>query len=88
MTWWPQRVHTHSNYYMHMCLRREHAWGSDNIAPISGTPQNSNFNHAVTMIDSLDTLWIMGMCECLCARGSLAYTGNNHPCFEHVHLMS
>eukprot|EP00929_Paragymnodinium_shiwhaense_P094445 TRINITY_DN55028_c0_g1_i1.p1 TRINITY_DN55028_c0_g1~~TRINITY_DN55028_c0_g1_i1.p1 ORF type:complete len:822 (-),score=151.23 TRINITY_DN55028_c0_g1_i1:271-2616(-) len=40
---------------------REHAWGMDELRPISGRGANTNFNHAVTMVDSLDTLWIMGL---------------------------
>jgi len=29
---------------------REHAWGSDNLLPISGRGTNAGFNHAVTMV--------------------------------------
>jgi len=37
------------------------AWGRDNLQPISGRGADGGFHHAVTMVDSLDTLWLMGM---------------------------
>jgi len=40
---------------------KKFAWGSDEIGPISGRRIEKNFGHAVTMVDALDTLWIMGM---------------------------
>eukprot|EP00927_Polykrikos_kofoidii_P026415 TRINITY_DN23514_c0_g2_i1.p1 TRINITY_DN23514_c0_g2~~TRINITY_DN23514_c0_g2_i1.p1 ORF type:complete len:718 (-),score=93.84 TRINITY_DN23514_c0_g2_i1:418-2571(-) len=40
---------------------RKLAWGFDDLKPISGRGSNGHFQHAVTMVDSLDTLWIMGM---------------------------
>ena len=39
---------------------KAHAWGQDNLNPISGRGRSAGFNHAVTLIDSLDTLWIAG----------------------------
>ena len=46
--------HAWSNY-------RAKAWGQDNLLPLSGRGASAGFNHAVTMVDSLDTLWLMGM---------------------------
>eukprot|EP00450_Noctiluca_scintillans_P017062 CAMPEP_0194523084 /NCGR_PEP_ID=MMETSP0253-20130528/57872_1 /TAXON_ID=2966 /ORGANISM="Noctiluca scintillans" /LENGTH=495 /DNA_ID=CAMNT_0039367585 /DNA_START=46 /DNA_END=1530 /DNA_ORIENTATION=- len=40
---------------------RGHAWGRDNLLPLSGTGRDGEFKHAVTMIDGLDSLWIMGL---------------------------
>lgn len=40
---------------------REFAWGMDEVRPISGK-QNNPFNGwGATLVDSLDTLWLMGM---------------------------
>ena len=43
--------HTWDNYHAH-------AWGQDNLNPVSGRGSSGGFGHAVTMVDSLDTLWI------------------------------
>eukprot|EP00750_Incisomonas_marina_P015649 INCI18417.2.p1 GENE.INCI18417.2~~INCI18417.2.p1 ORF type:complete len:634 (-),score=110.27 INCI18417.2:394-2295(-) len=40
---------------------RQHAWGQDNLNPISGRGASAGFNHAVTLLDSLDTLWLAGL---------------------------
>ncbi|RFU76344.1 class i alpha-mannosidase [Trichoderma arundinaceum] len=40
---------------------REHAWAADELAPVSGGKKNPFGGWAATMVDSLDTLWIMGM---------------------------
>jgi mannosyl-oligosaccharide alpha-1,2-mannosidase len=37
------------------------AWEADELAPISGTPQNGLGGWRATIFDNLDTLWIMGM---------------------------
>lgn len=42
---------------------RKLAWGKDELMPISGRGVDKRFNHAVTMVDALDTLWIMGLKE-------------------------
>jgi hypothetical protein len=42
---------------------KAHAWGQDNLNPVSGRGSSGGFGHAVTMVDSLDTLWIAGMKE-------------------------
>jgi len=36
-------------------------WGMDEIMPVSGRGRNKGFNHAVSMVDALDTLWLAGM---------------------------
>jgi len=40
---------------------KTHAWMSDEVAPISGGARNPFGGWAATLVDSLDTLWIMGM---------------------------
>ncbi|KAL0937889.1 Endoplasmic reticulum mannosyl-oligosaccharide 1,2-alpha-mannosidase 1 [Colletotrichum truncatum] len=40
---------------------REHAWLSDELTPISGGRRNTFGGWAATLVDSLDTLWIMDM---------------------------
>lgn len=40
---------------------REHAWGRDELKPISGRGQDNWGGMGVTLVDSLDTLWIMGL---------------------------
>lgn len=40
---------------------REHAWTADELAPVSGGRKNPFGGWAATLVDSLDTLWIMGM---------------------------
>ena len=37
------------------------AWGADELAPVSGLPRNGLGGWGLTMVDNLDTLWIMGM---------------------------
>lgn len=41
----------------------EHAWMQDEVEPISGGFKNGFGGWAATLIDALDTLWIMGMKE-------------------------
>ena len=40
---------------------KEHAWMKDELAPLSGGFKDSFGGWAATLVDSLDTLWIMGM---------------------------
>ena len=40
---------------------RHHAWLKDEVAPLSGEHRNSFGGWAATLVDSLDTLWIMGL---------------------------
>lgn len=42
---------------------REHAWLQDELAPVSGGAKNTFGGWAATLVDSLDTLWIMGLVE-------------------------
>ncbi|KAI1740748.1 glycoside hydrolase, partial [Xylaria scruposa] len=39
---------------------KQHAWLSDELAPVSGGRKNPFGGWAATLVDSLDTLWIMG----------------------------
>lgn len=40
---------------------RERAWGQDSIAPVSGRGVSSGFAAAVTLVDALDTLKLVGL---------------------------
>ena len=40
---------------------KSHAWGGDELKPRSGTRSDNWAGIGMTLIDSLDTLWIMGM---------------------------
>ncbi|ROT40027.1 seven-hairpin glycosidase [Sodiomyces alkalinus F11] len=41
---------------------RDRAWGQDEVGPVSGEPKKNTYGGwAVTLFDSLDTLWIMGL---------------------------
>ncbi|PNS21306.1 Mannosyl-oligosaccharide 1,2-alpha-mannosidase IC [Sphaceloma murrayae] len=40
---------------------RDQAWGHDEVRPISGNYKDPFGGWAATLVDSLDTLWIMGM---------------------------
>ena len=42
---------------------RQHAWLKDELAPVSGSYKNRFGGWAATLVDSLDTLWIMGFKE-------------------------
>ncbi|KAH6683103.1 glycoside hydrolase [Halenospora varia] len=39
---------------------KEHAWLKDELLPVSGGSRNNFGSWAATLVDSLDTLWIMG----------------------------
>ena len=39
---------------------KTHAWLRDELKPISGGPRESFGNWSATLVDTLDTLWIMG----------------------------
>ena len=48
------------------CFRdnyHKYALGEDVINPISGSSRSAGYNHAVTLIDCLDTMWIMGLAQ-------------------------
>ena len=40
---------------------KQHAWMKDEVSPISGGYQDTFGGWAATLVDSLDTLWIMGL---------------------------
>ncbi|KAI8627724.1 glycoside hydrolase family 47 protein [Xylariaceae sp. FL1651] len=40
---------------------KKHAWGHDEIKPVSGEFQDPFGGWAATLVDSLDTLWLVGM---------------------------
>ena len=40
---------------------KAHAWGRDELKPVSGRGSDNWGGLAVTMVDSLDTLWMMGL---------------------------
>ncbi|KAF2835834.1 glycoside hydrolase family 47 protein [Patellaria atrata CBS 101060] len=42
---------------------KEHAWMKDEVTPISGGSRDTFGGWAATLVDSLDTLWIMGLKE-------------------------
>lgn len=42
---------------------KSHAWLKDEVSPISGGTQDTFGGWAATLVDSLDTLWIMGLKE-------------------------
>jgi mannosyl-oligosaccharide alpha-1,2-mannosidase len=42
---------------------KDHAWGMDELKPRSGTGDNNWSGLGMTLVDSLDTLWLMGMRE-------------------------
>ncbi|KAF4119582.1 mannosyl-oligosaccharide alpha-1,2-mannosidase [Geosmithia morbida] len=56
---------------------KEHAWLQDELKPISGGGKRSFGGWAATMVDSLDTLWIMGLhdefAEASWAAGSIDF---------------
>eukprot|EP01039_Chlorochromonas_danica_P009873 gene9873-10919_t len=42
---------------------KNHAWGRDELRPISGSSKDNWGGMGMTLVDSLDTLWVMGMKE-------------------------
>ena len=48
--------HSWNNY-------REHAWGHDEVSPVSGGHRDPFNGWGATLVDALDTLWIMGLEE-------------------------
>lgn len=42
---------------------RQYAWMNDELSPVSGGSRNPFCGWAATLVDSLDTLWIMGLKE-------------------------
>lgn len=42
---------------------KKYAWGEDDLLPLSKSHSSTDFGMAMTLIDSLDTLWLMGLQE-------------------------
>lgn len=42
---------------------KKYAWGEDDLHPLSKSYSSVDFGMAMTMVDSLDTLWLMGLQE-------------------------
>lgn len=40
---------------------KKYAWKSDEVTPLTGKPKNPFGGWAATLVDALDTLWIMGL---------------------------
>lgn len=59
---------------------KNHAWGKDEVAPVSGGWRNSFGGWGATLVDTMDTLWIMGLKqdfdECVEAASSIDFTTN------------
>ena len=49
-----------STFFRNWKSYRERAWGADELSPISGGSSDNFGGWAATLVDSLDTLWIMG----------------------------
>ncbi|KAI0442331.1 glycoside hydrolase [Xylaria telfairii] len=61
---------------------KQHAWLSDELAPVSGNKKNPFGGWAATLVDSLDTLWIMGwhdadFDEAVAAAATINFTETN-----------
>ncbi|KAF9871071.1 glycosyl hydrolase family 47 [Colletotrichum karsti] len=60
---------------------RAHAWLADELAPVSGGTRNSFGGWAATLVDSLDTLWIMDMRDefstAVAAAGQIDFTSTD-----------
>lgn len=60
---------------------KKHAWGKDEVAPVSGSYRNSFGGWGATLVDSMDTLWIMGLKDefqrCLTAVAEIDWTRND-----------
>ncbi|KAK1993038.1 family 47 glycosyl hydrolase [Colletotrichum falcatum] len=42
---------------------KEYAWGFDELAPVTAKGKNTFGGYAATLVDALDTLWIMGLLD-------------------------
>jgi len=59
-----QRREAVKNSFLHSWKGyREHAWLRDEVAPLTGGYRDTFGGWAATIVDSLDTLWIMGLRE-------------------------
>lgn len=59
---------------------KQHAWGHDEVGPISGMGRTSFGGWGATMVDTMDTLWIMGLKDdfeqCVNAVREIDFTTN------------
>lgn len=60
---------------------KKHAWGKDEVSPVSGSFRNSFGGWGATLVDSMDTLWMMGMKDefqrCVTAVAAIDWTRND-----------
>lgn len=60
---------------------RRHAWRYDEVGPLSGRPRNTFGGWGATLVDTMDTLWIMGLKkefeECVEAIKLIDFTTNS-----------
>ena len=43
------------------CSYQQYAWGSDELLPVSNAGLDNNGHVGITLVEALDTLWLMGM---------------------------
>jgi mannosyl-oligosaccharide alpha-1,2-mannosidase len=59
---------------------KTHAWGRDEVSPISGTWRSSFGGWGATLVDTMDTLWIMDMKDdfeqCVMAVAAIDFSAN------------
>lgn len=61
---WKLRAHQVRDAFVHSYKGySEHALPADELKPMTGKPHNNFNGWGVTMYDSLDTMWIMGLTE-------------------------
>ncbi|KAL2409270.1 Endoplasmic reticulum mannosyl-oligosaccharide 1,2-alpha-mannosidase [Exophiala dermatitidis] len=60
---------------------KKYAWGKDEVAPVSGLPRSSFGGWGATLVDTMDTLWIMDLKsefdECVEAVKQIDFTTND-----------
>lgn len=60
----------------------QHAWLKDEVTPVSGSSRNTFGGWGATLVDSLDTLWIMGLEqefeEAVTAASSIDFEASSH----------
>jgi len=60
---------------------KKYAWGKDEVAPVSGASRSSFGGWGATLVDAMDTLWIMGLKDefesCVAAVEKIDFTTNN-----------
>ena len=43
------------------CSYQQYAWGADELLPVSNAGLDNNGHVGITLVEALDTLWLMGM---------------------------